>query len=132
MCTAENMVLPVTAPISCVTIPCQYCMLYVLFLVALLCVLQVTDHICRLQEYVNGMARLQVDEHEYAYLKAITLFSAGEFKVTGVVPDPLILSAHTHTHIHICTKINSVKLVVVFCIYFNPASHTRNFGYVKI
>jgi len=25
------------------------------------------------------MARLQVDEHEYAYLKAITLFSAGEF-----------------------------------------------------
>jgi hypothetical protein len=37
---------------------------------------QVTDHICRLQEYVNGMARLQVDEHEYAYLKAITLFSA--------------------------------------------------------
>ncbi|KAJ9574903.1 hypothetical protein L9F63_007922, partial [Diploptera punctata] len=37
---------------------------------------QVTDHICKLQEYVNGMARLQVDEHEYAYLKAITLFSA--------------------------------------------------------
>jgi hypothetical protein len=45
--------------------------------------LQVTDHICKLQEYVNGMARLQIDEHEYAYLKAITLFSAGEFKVTG-------------------------------------------------
>ncbi|KDR17183.1 Nuclear receptor subfamily 2 group C member 2, partial [Zootermopsis nevadensis] len=37
---------------------------------------QVTDHICKLQEYVNGMARLQLDEHEYAYLKAITLFSA--------------------------------------------------------
>ncbi|XP_069694352.1 orphan steroid hormone receptor 2 isoform X2 [Periplaneta americana] len=37
---------------------------------------QVTDHICKLQEYVHGMARLQVDEHEYAYLKAITLFSA--------------------------------------------------------
>ena len=99
MCTAGNMVLAVTAPISCV-IPYQYCTLYVLFLVALLCVLQVTDHICRLQEYVNGMARLQVDEHEYAYLKAITLFSAGEFKVTGVVPDQLILSACTHAHTH--------------------------------
>ncbi|XP_046407020.1 nuclear receptor subfamily 2 group C member 2-like isoform X2 [Ischnura elegans] len=37
---------------------------------------QVTDHICKLQEYVNGMTRLQVDEHEYAYLKAIILFSA--------------------------------------------------------
>jgi hypothetical protein len=54
-------------------------LLYVLSVLGLLCVLQVTDHICRLQEYVNGMARLQVDEHEYAYLKAITLFSAGEF-----------------------------------------------------
>jgi hypothetical protein len=27
------------------------------------------------------MARLQLDEHEYAYLKAITLFSAGELEV---------------------------------------------------
>jgi hypothetical protein len=93
MCTAENMVLAFAAPI-CVIIPCQYCVLHVLFVVGLVCVLQVTDHICRLQEYVNGMARLQVDEHEYAYLKAITLFSAGESKVTGVVPDQLILFAH--------------------------------------
>lgn len=36
---------------------------------------QVTDHICKLQDYVNIMLRLQVDEHEYAYLKAIMLFS---------------------------------------------------------
>ncbi|XP_022245332.1 nuclear receptor subfamily 2 group C member 2-like isoform X2 [Limulus polyphemus] len=36
---------------------------------------QVTDHICKLQEFVNSMLRLQVDEHEYAYLKAIVLFS---------------------------------------------------------
>lgn len=36
---------------------------------------QVTDHICKLQEYVGTMLRLQVDEHEYAYLKAIVLFS---------------------------------------------------------
>ncbi|XP_068082275.1 orphan steroid hormone receptor 2 isoform X2 [Anabrus simplex] len=39
---------------------------------------QVTDHICKLQEYVSSMARLQVDEHEYAYLKAITLFSSDQ------------------------------------------------------
>lgn len=36
---------------------------------------QVTDHIVKLQEYVSQMTRLQVDEHEYAYLKAIALFS---------------------------------------------------------
>lgn len=54
--------------------------MYCNFLLGLSCLLlQVTEHICKLQEYVNGMARLQVDEHEYAYLKAITLFSAGEF-----------------------------------------------------
>nr|CAD7405938.1 unnamed protein product [Timema cristinae] len=35
----------------------------------------VTDHVSKLQEYVNGMTRLQVDEHEYAYLKTITLFN---------------------------------------------------------
>nr|XP_042896023.1 orphan steroid hormone receptor 2 isoform X2 [Parasteatoda tepidariorum] len=36
---------------------------------------QVTDHICKLQDFVNSMLRVQVDEHEYAYLKAIVLFS---------------------------------------------------------
>uniref|UniRef100_A0A1B6BYX3 Nuclear receptor subfamily 2 group C member 1 n=1 Tax=Clastoptera arizonana TaxID=38151 RepID=A0A1B6BYX3_9HEMI len=36
---------------------------------------QVTDHICILQDYMNSMAYLHVDEHEYAYLKLIALFS---------------------------------------------------------
>ncbi|KAK9889183.1 hypothetical protein WA026_004462 [Henosepilachna vigintioctopunctata] len=36
---------------------------------------QFTDHIVKLQDYVNAMNRLHVDEHEYAYLKAICLFS---------------------------------------------------------
>lgn len=36
---------------------------------------QVTDHICKLQDFVNSFQRLQVDDHEYAYLKAIVLFS---------------------------------------------------------
>jgi len=36
---------------------------------------QVTDHICKLQDFVNSLQRLEVDEHEYAYLKAIILFT---------------------------------------------------------
>lgn len=34
----------------------------------------------QLQDYVNTMSKLQVDEHEYAYLKAIALFSPGKEK----------------------------------------------------
>ena len=36
---------------------------------------QVTDHICKLQDFVNSLQRLEVDDHEYAYLKAIILFT---------------------------------------------------------
>lgn len=35
----------------------------------------VTEHVLQLQDYVNTMAKLQVDEQEYAYLKTIALFS---------------------------------------------------------
>ena len=38
---------------------------------------QVTEHVLQLQDYVNTMAKLQVDEQEYAYLKTIALFSPG-------------------------------------------------------
>ncbi|XP_014471522.1 PREDICTED: orphan steroid hormone receptor 2 isoform X1 [Dinoponera quadriceps] len=34
-----------------------------------------TEHICRLQDCVNSLHKLQVDSVEYAYLKALTLFS---------------------------------------------------------
>lgn len=37
----------------------------------------VTEHICRLQDCVSSLHKLQVDSVEYAYLKALTLFSAG-------------------------------------------------------
>ena len=37
----------------------------------------VTEHICRLQDCVSSLHRLQVDSVEYAYLKALTLFSSG-------------------------------------------------------
>ncbi|XP_012512348.1 PREDICTED: nuclear receptor subfamily 2 group C member 2 isoform X2 [Propithecus coquereli] len=36
---------------------------------------QVMEHIWKLQEFCNSMAKLDVDGYEYAYLKAIVLFS---------------------------------------------------------
>ncbi|XP_012280601.1 orphan steroid hormone receptor 2 isoform X2 [Orussus abietinus] len=36
----------------------------------------VTEHICRLQDCISSLHKLQVDAAEYAYLKALTLFSA--------------------------------------------------------
>lgn len=45
------------------------------------CTLQVSDHICRLQDFVSAMTKLQPDEHEYAYLKTIVLFQYGK-KIT--------------------------------------------------
>lgn len=36
---------------------------------------QVTDHICKLQDFVNTFQKLKVDSREYAYLKSVVLFS---------------------------------------------------------
>ncbi|UYV67428.1 NR2C1 [Cordylochernes scorpioides] len=36
---------------------------------------EVTDHIGKLQAFVNSLLRLQVDDHEFAYLRALALFS---------------------------------------------------------
>lgn len=36
---------------------------------------QVMEHIWKLQEFCNSMAKLDIDGYEYAYLKAIVLFS---------------------------------------------------------
>ena len=38
----------------------------------------VTEHICRLQDCISSLHKMQVDTVEYAYLKALTLFSSGE------------------------------------------------------
>lgn len=35
------------------------------------------EHIFKLQEFCNSMVKLCIDGHEYAYLKAIVLFSPG-------------------------------------------------------
>ena len=38
---------------------------------------QVTTTICKVQEYVKAMGRLDIDEKEFALLKIIALFSTG-------------------------------------------------------
>ena len=37
------------------------------------------EHILKLQGYIQNMQHLQVDNQEYAYLKALLLFSPGKF-----------------------------------------------------
>lgn len=39
---------------------------------------QVTTTICKVQEYVKAMARLNIDPWEFSYLKSIALFGAGK------------------------------------------------------
>lgn len=39
---------------------------------------QVMEHIWKFQEFCNSMTRLEIDSYEYAYLKAIVLFSPGD------------------------------------------------------
>lgn len=41
---------------------------------------QVMEHIWKFQEFCNSMTRLETDNYEYAYLKAIVLFSPGEYE----------------------------------------------------
>ena len=38
----------------------------------------VMEHIWKLQEFCNSMAKMETDSYEYAYLKAIVLFSPGK------------------------------------------------------
>lgn len=54
-------------------------------------VFQVTDHICMLQDYVNGMSCLHVDEHEYGYLKLLILFSPGNNKFCLKYSTPILI-----------------------------------------
>ena len=52
----------------------------------------VMEHIWRMQEFCNGMSKLSPDAYEYAYLKAIVLFSPGEYCVSGSVSLSVSLS----------------------------------------
>ena len=38
---------------------------------------QVTTTICKVQEYVKSMTKMNIDDREFAYLKTIALFGAG-------------------------------------------------------
>lgn len=44
---------------------------------------QVMEHIWKLQEFCNSMAKLDIDGYEYAYLKAIVLFSPDHPGLSG-------------------------------------------------
>ncbi|TRY70786.1 hypothetical protein TCAL_02845 [Tigriopus californicus] len=44
---------------------------------------QVTTTICKVQEYVRTMRQMNIDDHEYAYLKTIALFGADTLGVTS-------------------------------------------------
>uniref|UniRef100_A0A8B9VAV7 Nuclear receptor subfamily 2 group C member 2 n=2 Tax=Neognathae TaxID=8825 RepID=A0A8B9VAV7_9AVES len=44
---------------------------------------QVMEHIWKLQEFCNSMAKIDIDGYEYAYLKAIVLFSPDHPGLTG-------------------------------------------------
>ncbi|XP_053213092.1 orphan steroid hormone receptor 2-like [Panonychus citri] len=46
---------------------------------------QVTDHICKLQDFVNSIQRLEIDDREYAYLKAIVLFSPENLAISQLL-----------------------------------------------
>lgn len=39
----------------------------------------ISDHICRLQIFIQNMSLLNVDDYEYAYLRMLCLFNLGEF-----------------------------------------------------
>lgn len=39
---------------------------------------KIVEHVWKLQEFVCGMNRLELDDCEYAYLKLISLFNAGQ------------------------------------------------------
>lgn len=55
-----------------------------------------------LQDYVNGMACLNVDQHEYGYLKLLILFSPGKFS------NILYVSKVMFTHFEIKVTVNSL------------------------
>lgn len=44
---------------------------------------QVAEHVSKLQEFVSSLQRLQVDDREYAFLKAIVLFSPDQPSLPG-------------------------------------------------
>lgn len=37
------------------------------------------EHVWKFQEFCNSMTKMEIDSYEYAYLKALVLFSPGEY-----------------------------------------------------
>lgn len=71
------------------------------------------EHVWKFQEFCNSMTRLETDSYEYAYLKAIVLFSPG-----GCVFYKL--SYHCE---FLYLKIIRNKQLKCFCHIFNATDH---------
>lgn len=54
---------------------------------------QVMEHVWKFQEFCNSMTKMEIDSYEYAYLKALVLFSPGEYASLNQ------LHGFSHTHI---------------------------------
>ena len=67
------------------------------------------EHIFKLQEFCNSMVKLCIDGYEYAYLKAIVLFSPG----TEI---PLLCLQHGYEYAYL-KAIEKHVFCVLFIIY---------------
>ena len=63
---------------------------------------QVTSTICKVQEFVRAAAKMQVDTHEFAYLKIISLFATGKyyFKCDQKPPGAVVKGLNSWTRGH--------------------------------
>lgn len=71
----------------------------------------ITEHICRLQDCVSSLHKMQVDSTEYAYLKALTLFSSGRFTV-------IISCYYKNYSIHFIISSNIFTYIYIYLICF--------------
>ena len=78
----------------------------------------VVDHIIRLQELVQRLQHLKIDNIEYAYLRALVLFSTGMLMSTCPSTEnkrKLQVSSdfrYVHVHMLLCSVIGLSKLTV--------------------
>ncbi|KAL2101991.1 hypothetical protein ACEWY4_003752 [Coilia grayii] len=81
----------------------------------------VMEHIWKLQEFCNSMAKLETDGYEYAYLKAIVLFSPVHFILyRGSEPESLEgrLAGHSKTNPISKQRVCSLGMTLTLCATF--------------
>lgn len=67
------------------------------------------EHVWKFQEFCNSMTKLEIDSYEYAYLKALVLFSPGESALLNQLHSFLTFTQN-HLEIHRCCS--SEKVIV--------------------